>query len=545
MKSRTLALSLSFALLAPAAFADEPTDADAPAADPIVNGDLEPDFPAVVSLGADFGNPFSACTGTLITHRVILTAAHCGGDLPVELITSIGQAFIGPDLENIDQQYGFIDYIGHPDYEELSNGVGGSLGANDIGVGILDAPADVEPIWFNTEELGSGEKDTELLSVGFGSTGGSGGGSGTKRSAIVTVDGYDGDNDQFIISANSTNPNDANICSGDSGGPQLFEREDGRWEIWGVHSWGDANCTVRSGSTRVDLYTDWILDRVEEVHDTRDLCEANGKYGDGTCDAFCAVEDPDCVEPATGDDDDDDGGTGCQGGCSTGSTGASPGLLALVLLLPFLRRRRSFPDMRPLAVFALALAVLLPTSAFAAKPALPELSEADQKKISDGKIVLKKTELGEGASIVNAVVELGASPDELWPILFSVDHMKESSGSIKSLEATRDEFVGSDRFLDLSYVLKVGWSEIKYSVNRHYTASDDTMRWTLDKSKPADIEWTEGSYSFYPASSPDKVLFLYRARIVTGKAIPKWLEEDLTESSLKKYIKYLKETAEQ
>ena len=533
-------LLLVLCLLLPvAALAGEPGDS-APPADPIVNGQLEPGFPAVVSLGADFGNPFSACTGTLITHRVVLTAAHCGGDLPVALITSIGQAFIGADLQNIDQQYGFSDYIGHAGYTEIVNGPNGTLGANDIGVGILDAPADVEPIWFNTEALGNGERDTELLSVGFGSTGDDADPAGVKRSAIVTIDGFDGDDDQFIISANSTNPGEANICSGDSGGPQLFQRDDGRWEVWGVHSWGDANCTQRSGSTRTDLFADWILDRVEEVHGTRDLCEANGKYDDGTCDAYCDLEDPDCVIPDGDDDDDDTAGAGCEGGCSASANGG-PSWLGLALLPLVLRRRRRLPGALLAAVAAFALA----TPALAGPPELPELTEADKAKIADGKIVLKKTELGEGASIVNAVVELAATPEELWPVLFSVEHMRASSKSIQSLEATRDEMVGGDRFLDLSYVLKVGWSEIKYSVNRHYTASDDTMRWVMDKTKPADIEWTEGSYSFYPASIPGKTLFLYRARIVTGKAIPKWLEEDLTESSLKKYIAYLKKTAEE
>ena len=41
----------------------------------IVNGSLEPDFPATVALGAQFGSTsFSACTGTLITPRIILSA---------------------------------------------------------------------------------------------------------------------------------------------------------------------------------------------------------------------------------------------------------------------------------------------------------------------------------------------------------------------------------------------------------------------------------------------------------------------------------------
>ena len=66
----------------------------------------------------------------------------------------------------------------------------------------------------------------------------------------------------------------------------------------------------------------------------------------------------------------------------------------------------------------------------------------------------------------------------------------------------------------------------------------------LDKAKDNDIKWTEGSYSTWPGRKRGHTIFLYKARIETGKAIPKWLEEDLTESSLKKYLVYVKEVAE-
>ena len=62
----------------------------------IVNGSPEYGFPSVVSLGAEFGdNAFSACTGNLITPKLILTAAHCSGDLPMEAVLSLGKAFFG------------------------------------------------------------------------------------------------------------------------------------------------------------------------------------------------------------------------------------------------------------------------------------------------------------------------------------------------------------------------------------------------------------------------------------------------------------------
>ncbi len=542
--------ALALACLPAVAFAapdapDVPEPAEGTEApDPIVNGEVDERFPAVVSIGASFGNPFHVCTGTMITDRVLLTAGHCGADLPVELIVQLGQAFVGPNLSQVEQQFGFIDYIGHPEYTGIDNGSGQGTVA-DIGIGIIDGSVDVEPIFFNTRELDDGDIDTELLSVGYGSTSGEGGGSGVKRSTPQIVAGYE---DDTIRTANSLNPGNGNICSGDSGGPMMFIDEDDRPTIWAVHSYGDQNCAIFSSSTRTDLHVDWILDRIEDVHDSRDLCDINGLYANGTCDEDCEA-DPECV---TGDDDDDDDGANGSG-CQSSVAGSGSGLAAL-LLLPFLgRRRRTSRTSGPPGVavatragfLLLALGLLLPTAAFASKPALPTLSEAEMAKVQAGKVVLKKTEDDAGVTTVNAVCELAAKPAELWPILFSVDHIKASTSSIKELTSTLDETAANgDRKINLTYILKVGWSEIRYSVKRTFVSAEETMTWVLDKDKEADIEWTEGSYSVYPGSTAGTTMFLYRARIDTGKSIPAWIEEDLTESSLKRYLKYLKETAE-
>ena len=309
----------------------------------IVNGSEEPGMEPVVGLGADiFGYVVSACTGTLITPEVVLTAGHCGADLDLDLVVELGAAFFGPSVDAPDRMVGFSNLIQHPDYEELVSGPGGTdYGANDISVLILaEAVDDVEPALLRRTEITEDELGVELLSVGFGTTDGGGNGGGVKRSAVVTLDQIW---QQFLITDSSTNPNNANICGGDSGGPQLFV-EEGRLVEWAVHSWGDANCLVSSGSTRTDLLYDWILDQVEDVHGSRDLCAINGFYDDGYCDAECLDEDPDCVEeeeptpePEADDDDDDDTGTGCTG-CGDG--GGSVALLPL-LLLPGLRRRRA------------------------------------------------------------------------------------------------------------------------------------------------------------------------------------------------------------
>ncbi len=293
---------------------------------PIINGTVERDYPSVVGLGA-LG--LTLCSGNLITPRVMLTAAHCQADLPIELVVAIGSVYVGTEAADPDYDLKLEDAAIHPAYRELS---GQFLGENDVGVAILreDAPDDVEPVWINTARLTPKDAVGEVVtSVGFGLT--ETGASGTKRSAPLVVSDLD---PMFLISASSGNENNANICSGDSGGPQ-FHEADGVRQQWAVHSWGDLDCRFNSGSTRTDVVQDFILEHVEAVHGTTDFCEIMDRYGDGACDPTCGRTDPDCVvtiaDLATYGDP--------KGGCDTGGSGPLPLGAALLLAAVTLRRR--------------------------------------------------------------------------------------------------------------------------------------------------------------------------------------------------------------
>lgn len=313
----------------------------------IVNGETETGYPSAVSLGMEFGSfRQSTCTGSLIAPHIVLTAAHCTQEyvkmgVPESAIVNIGRIFTAPDVSE-GREYAFADFINHPKYNGIETGL--DLPENDFGVIILAEPiTNVEPVWFNTEPLTEDDVGEKLVSVGYGITSGvTQQGAGIRRSTPIRISGLDG---QFILSDTRDNPKDGNVCSGDSGGPQYYQEEDGRLVQWSVHSWADQYCVQVSGSSRTDMGAEWILKQVESVYGTTDFCAISGLYADTKCDLFCDAPDPACGQAGLAAWDGSASGTagGGEGGDVGGAcsqSGAPVGWGVLVAFLPWITRRR-------------------------------------------------------------------------------------------------------------------------------------------------------------------------------------------------------------
>lgn len=255
--------------------------------------------------------PRGSCTGTLIAPDVVLTAGHCAGIEPTEVVANTVDYNTGAG-----QRIAIESITAYPSFRETF----------DVAVIVLASPVQgVAPRAVAGRCTFSGfAEETMVHLVGFGLTDPAGGGTNTAlREAMVPVldascSGGNGCRDavapqgEFVAGGAG-----GDSCFGDSGGPVYLDTERGPVLVAAVSRGLDDSATPCGGGgiyVRTDKVLAWV-----EAATGRDIAKHCADESD-------AVDDS--VDPA--------------GGCSTSGSGASTGLplVGLVMLVRLVGRSR-------------------------------------------------------------------------------------------------------------------------------------------------------------------------------------------------------------
>lgn len=256
------------------------------------------------------------CTGTLVTDRLVMTAAHCLEDGPSLAQLSV---VVGDDVySKIQQTIDVVAYGLHPEYCGSDPEVCKADVWDYAYVELAEPVVGVEPTRPLTRQEEWDEamyRGSRVTLVGFGRS--EKDLTGIKREVEADIVGFTPLTLEFMAGGGG-----ADTCLGDSGGPAFFTLASGEVVLAGVTSRGHTECG-KGGYYGIPYAALCWLNEETGVDLRTDAC--------GTCD---------CLDLDTSDDD----GCGCAASDPVGPLG-----LAVLVLLGGLRRpgarrsRRSRP----------------------------------------------------------------------------------------------------------------------------------------------------------------------------------------------------------
>lgn len=221
----------------------------------------------VVYLDQD-GTPEFACSGTVISPNVVLTAGHCGEDLGSGVPYAVGGYRVVTSAldwtSSTRQVSGVSRVVIAPDFDPSTLDGDAALlvlstPTSAPAIALASYPADAQLLSPGTaaDIAGWGETESEPLATAL-QWGTDVIQRSTYCSAQASLQMATFDASRQLCTINAPSYSDG-TCEGDSGGPLLAQRSNGTWVEVGVTSSGPSNCNTRQPDffTRADAISAW------------------------------------------------------------------------------------------------------------------------------------------------------------------------------------------------------------------------------------------------------------------------------------------------
>ncbi len=202
-----------------------------------------------------------------------------------------------------------------------------------------------------------------------------------------------------------------------------------------------------------------------------------------------------------------------------------------------------------LGLLALALTAATPARSVAAPPAAPKaprLTDAERGALARGELVLRRTAGGgEGlAGSLQGLLEIAATEQRTWETILDFAGQDAADDALQIERYGGAPLPGGGEGFGLAFRLRVFVRTVRYHLRHEHWPQLRLLTWTLDPSRPNDVERIDGSLASFPGSTPGRTLLVYRAAVDSGGVLPEFVKRYLATKALEDYLEGIRRRAE-